>query len=62
MNAYLVRNVFSMFGFLSFTPHVCHFKLTKGCGHCQAFAPEYKMAAKKLKGLVKVGAIDCDKV
>ncbi|XP_047334973.1 protein disulfide-isomerase like 2-2-like [Impatiens glandulifera] len=30
------------------------------CGHCKSLAPEWKKAAKNLKGKVKLGHVDCD--
>jgi len=30
------------------------------CGHCQQFKPSYEKAAKMLKGVVKVGAVNMD--
>ncbi|XP_071999686.1 protein disulfide-isomerase A6 isoform X1 [Engystomops pustulosus] len=30
------------------------------CGHCQRLTPDWKKAATALKGIVKLGAVDCD--
>ncbi|KAM3931411.1 protein disulfide-isomerase A6 [Leptodactylus fuscus] len=30
------------------------------CGHCQRLSPDWKKAATALKGVVKLGAVDCD--
>lgn len=33
---------------------------TVRCGHCKSLAPAYEQAAKALKGIVAVGAVDAD--
>ena len=30
------------------------------CGHCKSLAPSWELAAKQLRGVVKVGAVDMD--
>lgn len=30
------------------------------CGHCKQLAPKWKQAASKLKGVVNIGAVNCD--
>jgi len=30
------------------------------CGFCKQFEPDYKAAAQKLKGVVKLGKVNCD--
>lgn len=30
------------------------------CGHCQQLVPEYKKAGTALKGVINVGAVNCD--
>jgi thiol-disulfide isomerase/thioredoxin len=44
------------------SPHVAIVELYReGCGHCVNLRPEYEKAAKALKGLVQVTAVDVEK-
>lgn len=40
--------------------HGLFFLSSKRCGHCKKLAPEWKRAAKNLKGKVKLGHVNCD--
>ncbi|KAI9223862.1 thioredoxin-like protein [Blastocladiella britannica] len=71
MGAKLVHGLFSSkmhhFTLATFDSSVMHSEQTAAvlyyapwCGYCKQFKPEFEAAAKKLKGLANVGAVNCD--
>jgi protein disulfide-isomerase A6 len=73
-----LSNVFALYGpssgVVELTPSDFEDRVTGGdsiwiveffapwCGHCQQLVPEYEKAATSLRGIINVGAVDCDQV